>query len=148
MLVQVVALLGLGVLVLGSSAPLRAPSPASPRVGSAQDERARTLVGLIIRELLQDMKRLNFNAVPSVVTVNATLERCMHSHLKTFASTLATLNTPSRVIARKLTRVGIYKNILPKDLDEECETAQVTWDDFLNTLERFLRLLSEKIQDT
>lgn len=33
-----------------------------------------------------------------------------------------------------------------KDLDQECKTAQVTWDDFLDTLDRFLRLLSEKIQ--
>lgn len=34
-----------------------------------------------------------------------------------------------------------------KDLDEECQTAQVTWDDFLDTLDKFLRLLFEKIQN-
>ncbi|RMB96798.1 hypothetical protein DUI87_26865 [Hirundo rustica rustica] len=99
MLVQVVALLGLG--VLGSSAQL-------------QEERSRNLVGLIIRELLQDMKKLNLNAVPSLVTVNATVERCMHSHLKTFASTLTALDTHSKFIAKKLTRLNAYKNILPK----------------------------------
>ncbi|TRZ22122.1 hypothetical protein HGM15179_005026 [Zosterops borbonicus] len=132
MLVQVVALLGLG--VLGSSAQL-------------QEEHSRTLVGLIIRELLQDMKKLNLSAVPSLVTVNATVERCMHSHLKTFVSTLTALDIHSKFIARKLTRLNTYKNILPKDLDQECETAQVTWDDFLDTLDRFLRLLSEKIQN-
>lgn len=38
----------------------------------------------------------------------------MHSHLKTFASTLAALDTRSKVIARKLTRLNTYKNILPK----------------------------------
>ncbi|KAJ7406809.1 hypothetical protein BTVI_64689 [Pitangus sulphuratus] len=140
MLVQVLALLGLG--VLGSSAP------TGPTRDELQDQHSRALVGLILRELLQDMKKLSLNAVPSVVTVNATVERCMHSHLKTFVSTLAALNTRSKFIARKLDSVSIYKNILPQDLDKECKTAQVTWDDFLNTLERFLRLLSEKIQDT
>lgn len=55
MLVQVVALLGLG--VLGSSAAL-------------QEERSRTLVGLIIQELLQDMKKLNLNAVSSLLLNN------------------------------------------------------------------------------
>lgn len=34
-----------------------------------------------------------------------------------------------------------------KDLDKECETVQVTSDVFLETLDRFLRLLSEKIQN-
>jgi len=32
-----------------------------------------------------------------------------------------------------------------KDLDEECKTVQVTSDVFLETLDNFLRLLSEKI---
>ncbi|OWK60328.1 hypothetical protein RLOC_00007993 [Lonchura striata] len=99
MLLQVVALLGLG--VLGSSAQL-------------QEERSRTLVGLIIRELLQDVQKLNLNAVPSLVTVNATVERCMQSHLKTFISTLTALDIHSKVIARKLTRLDTYRNILPK----------------------------------
>lgn len=58
MLVQVVALLGLG--VLGSSAPL-------------QEEDSRSFVGLIIRELLQDMKKLNLNAVSSLNLNNFSL---------------------------------------------------------------------------
>ncbi|RLW02994.1 hypothetical protein DV515_00006952, partial [Chloebia gouldiae] len=74
--------------------------------------------------------------VPSLVTVNATVERCMHSHLKTFISTLTALDIHSKVIARKLTRLDTYRNILPKDLDKECQTAHVTWDDFLDTLDR------------
>lgn len=42
------------------------------------------------------------------------VERCMQSHLKTFASTLEALNTPSKIIARKLAVVNTYKNILPE----------------------------------
>ncbi|KAF4802260.1 hypothetical protein TURU_027377 [Turdus rufiventris] len=129
MLVQIVALLGLG--VLGSSAPL-------------QENSSRTLAGLIIQELLQDIKKLNLNVVPNLVAVNGMVERCMHSHLKTFSSTLT---AHSKVIARKLNKLNTYENILLKDLDKECKTVQVTWDDFLDTLDRFLRLLSEKIQD-
>lgn len=52
MLVQIVALLGLG--VLGSSAPL-------------QENSSRTLAGLIIQELLQDIKKLNLNVVSSLI---------------------------------------------------------------------------------
>lgn len=33
-----------------------------------------------------------------------------------------------------------------KDLDKECKTVQVTSEVFLETLDTFLRLLSEKIQ--
>ncbi|KAM7101451.1 uncharacterized protein J5F26_008957 [Ciconia maguari] len=131
MLVQVMVLLSLGVLC--SSAPL-------------QKEQSRALVGLIIQEVLQDMQKLNLNAVPSVVTVNSMVERCMRSHLKTFAGTLAELDVPSKIISRKLTQLSTYENILPKDLEKECKTAQVTSDVFLETLESFLRLLSEKIQ--
>ncbi|KAM9603571.1 uncharacterized protein ACIBXB_002805 isoform 3-T3 [Morphnus guianensis] len=135
MLVQVVALLSLGVLC--SSAPLQATGPTSASRHSPQEERSRVLVGLIIREVLQDMQKLNLSAV----------ERCMQSHLKTFASTLAALNTPSKLIARKLTIINTYKNIVPEDLDKECETVQVMSDVFLETLDSFLRLLSEKIQN-
>ncbi|KAM9603570.1 uncharacterized protein ACIBXB_002805 isoform 2-T2 [Morphnus guianensis] len=145
MLVQVVALLSLGVLC--SSAPLQATGPTSASRHSPQEERSRVLVGLIIREVLQDMQKLNLSAVPTVVTVNAMVERCMQSHLKTFASTLAALNTPSKLIARKLTIINTYKNIVPEDLDKECETVQVMSDVFLETLDSFLRLLSEKIQN-
>ncbi|XP_009889655.1 PREDICTED: uncharacterized protein LOC104292030 [Charadrius vociferus] len=112
MLVQVVALLSLGLLC--SSAPMPATGPTGAGRYSPQEERSRALVGLIIREVLQDMQKLNLNAVPSVVTVNATVERCMHSHLKTFSGTLAALDRPSKVIARKLATVNAYKNILPK----------------------------------
>ncbi|KAM6380177.1 uncharacterized protein J5M81_010292 [Pluvialis apricaria] len=146
MLVQVVALLSLGLLC--SSAPMHTTGPTNARRHSLQEERSRALVGLIIREVLQDMQKLNLNAVPSVVTVNATVERCMHSHLKTFAGTLETLDMPSKVIARKLARVNVYKSFLPKDLDKECKTVQVTSDVFLETLDSFLRLLSEKIQNS
>lgn len=49
----------------------------------------------------------------------------MHSHLKTFAGTLAALDRPSKVIARKLAVVNAYKNILPKvSLARRYPTAQ------------------------
>ncbi|GAB0195840.1 interleukin-like precursor [Grus japonensis] len=110
MLVQVVALLSLGVLC--SSAPTLAPRPNNAGRHSLQEE---PLVGLIVRELLQDMQKLNLNEVPTVATVNATVERCMHSHLKTFARTLAALDVRSKLIARKLTVVNNYKHMLPED---------------------------------
>ncbi|PKU33993.1 interleukin 3 precursor [Limosa lapponica baueri] len=110
MLVQAVALLSLGVLC--SSAPMQATGPTDPGRHSSQEERSRALVGLIIREVLHDMQKLNLNAVSTVVSVNATVERCMHSHLKTFAATLAALDKPGKAIARKLDKV--YKNVLPK----------------------------------
>lgn len=42
------------------------------------------------------------------------VETCMQSHLKTFISTLTALDIHSKVIARKLTRLDTYRNILPK----------------------------------
>ncbi|XP_053847459.1 uncharacterized protein LOC128815087 [Vidua macroura] len=131
MLVQVVALLALG--LLGSSAPL-------------QEERSRTLVGLIIQELLQDIKKLNLNAVPSLVTVNATVERCMHSHLKTFTSTLTALDTHSKFIARKLTRLDTYRNILPKKETPRLlnETKYSLVDEMLCLLKAENRRIQEK----
>lgn len=38
----------------------------------------------------------------------------MHSHLKTFVSTLAALDKSSKSIAKKLTRVHAHKNVLPE----------------------------------
>lgn len=37
----------------------------------------------------------------------------MHSHLKTFVSTLEALDKSSKSIAKKLTRVQAHKNVLP-----------------------------------
>lgn len=42
------------------------------------------------------------------------VERCMHSHLKTFASTLKTLDIHSKLTATKLVQLKNYKNFIPK----------------------------------
>lgn len=64
------------------------------------------------------------------------------AHLSIELSNTIDLNVTSKLCG------WIMLSFFLKDLDKECKTAQVTWDDFLDTLDRFLRLLSEKIQNT
>lgn len=65
MLVQAVAFLSLGLLC--SSAPMMATGPTDAGRHSPQEERSRALVGLIVREVIQDMEKLNLNAVSSFI---------------------------------------------------------------------------------
>ncbi|XP_009864599.1 PREDICTED: uncharacterized protein LOC104271585 [Apaloderma vittatum] len=128
MLVQVVALLSLGVLHIS------VPMPTGT---------TRHSVGSIIQEVLESLQKLNLKEVPSLATVNTTVERCMRSHLETFAASLENLNTQSKLIVRQLNVINKSESIPPKDLGEECKTVQVPGQVFLETLESFLRLLSE-----
>lgn len=71
LLVQVVAVLSLGMLC--SSAPLQAAAPTAASSHVPQEKRSRDLVVLIIQEVLQDKRKLNLNAVSSLVSRDSPL---------------------------------------------------------------------------